>query len=134
MTSMTRKQDVQTSDRRRARLFAGVIALALAGSVWWPALALAQSKERIAVFSVGLDLVKVTVTVEDKGGRNVRDLSADEFVIREDGQVQSPQVFARAFDPGEDADLALDLAVLFDTSESMLDVLKLSQQAATRFL
>jgi Ca-activated chloride channel family protein len=88
----------------------------------------------MAVFSVGLEVVKVTVSVEDQARHNVRDLAAQDFVIREDGKPQKIQVFARAFDPGEDENLTLDLAILFDTSESMISVLKLSQQAATRFL
>ncbi len=133
MTAMTRETAPLTPGRVRS--VAPLVAFALlAAPAFAPPPALAQPKERIAVFSVGLDLVKVTVAVEDKAGRNVRDLSASDFVVREDGQAQAAQVFARAFDPGEDADLALDLAILFDTSESMLEVLKLSQQAATRFL
>lgn len=112
----------------------GPVAVLVAAALLAPQAALAQGRERIAVFSVGLDLVKVTVAVEDKAGRNVRDLMSVDFVIREDGKMQAPQVFGRAFDAGDDENLALDLAILFDTSESMLAVLKLSQQAATRFL
>jgi len=92
------------------------------------------SQGRVAVFSVGLDMVKVTVSVEDKAGRNVRDLTADDFQIKEDGRPQQIKLFARAYDPGENDALTLDLAILFDTSQSMIDVLKLSQQAAVRFL
>jgi Ca-activated chloride channel family protein len=114
---------------KRAYALASALAL-VAGS----ALGAAADRQRVAVFGVDLDVVKVTVSVEDKAGRNVRDLTREDFVIRENGRVQHPQVFARAFDAGHDENLALDLAVLFDTSESMLDVLKLSQRAATRFL
>ncbi|HLA76110.1 MAG TPA: VWA domain-containing protein, partial [Vicinamibacteria bacterium] len=43
-------------------------------------------------------------------------------------------LFARAFEPGQDETLSLDLGLLFDTSESMLKELRLSQEAAVRFL
>jgi Ca-activated chloride channel family protein len=43
-------------------------------------------------------------------------------------------VFARAVQPEDHADLVLDLGLLLDTSTSMLKELKLSQEAAVRFL
>jgi VWFA-related protein len=95
---------------------------------------LASAKDRIAVFSTGVEVVKVTVSVEDEARHTVRDLTAQDFVVREDNKQQKIQVFGRAFDTGPDENLALDVAILFDTSESMVSVLKLSQQAATRFL
>ncbi len=95
---------------------------------------LVGAKDRIAVFSSGVEVVKVTVSAEDDARRNVRDLTLQDFVVREDGKPQKISVFARASDQGPDENLALDLAMLFDTSESMVEVLKLSQQAATRFL
>ena len=91
------------------------------------------------VFRNTLDLVKVTVTVRDEEGRLVTDLAAEDFAIAEDGQPQVLDLFARAADP-EDGDqarekaLTLDLGLLMDTSSSMEPVLKLSQQAAIRFL
>jgi Ca-activated chloride channel family protein len=85
-------------------------------------------------FSADLDMVNVTVTVRDSQGRLVTDLSADDFVVREDGRPQVVDVFARSHEPGQDDVLALDLGMLLDTSTSMLEQLKLSQEAATRFL
>jgi Ca-activated chloride channel homolog len=86
------------------------------------------------VFSVGLDAVNVTVSVRDDKGNLVTDLQREDFEVWENGQRQDLQVFARAFEPGHEETLALDLGLLFDTSESMLEQLKLSQEAATRFL
>jgi Ca-activated chloride channel homolog len=86
------------------------------------------------VFSVGLDAVNVTVSVRDDKGNLVTDLRREDFEVWEDGQRQELQVFARAFEAGHDEALSLDLGLLFDTSQSMLEQLKLSQQAATRFL
>ncbi len=86
------------------------------------------------VFSAGLDAVNVTVAVRDARGRLVSDLKREDFVVREDGRPQEVLLFARAFEPGQDETMALDLGLLFDTSDSMLKELRLSQEAAVRFL
>jgi Ca-activated chloride channel family protein len=86
------------------------------------------------VFSSGLDVINLTISVRDAKGSLVGDLTADDFVISEDGRPQKIQLFAQAVDPRERAALALDLGLLLDTSESMLAELKLSQEAASRFL
>jgi Ca-activated chloride channel homolog len=86
------------------------------------------------VFSATLEMVKVTVTVQDQKGRHVTDLIPEDFVLLEEGRVQPLTICARSFDPGHDEVLALDLGLLFDTSESMAQALKFSQQAAVRFL
>jgi Ca-activated chloride channel family protein len=86
------------------------------------------------VFATDLDLVNVTVSVRDDDGRLVPDLGPDDFVVLEDGRLQTVQVFARAVQPEDHADLVLDLGLLLDTSTSMLKELKLSQEAAVRFL
>ena len=59
--------------------------------------------------------------------------------MTEDGRPQTIQLFARGMDEGQDTAaareaLALDLGLLLDTSSSMLKELKLSQEAASRFL
>ncbi len=94
----------------------------------------AQSGPPRPVFSAGLDAVNVTVAVRDEKGRLVSDLGRDDFTVWEDGRRQQVQVFARAYEPGQDETLALDLGMLLDTSESMLKELRLSQEAAVRFL
>lgn len=81
-----------------------------------------------------LDVVNVTVTVRDEDGNLVSDLEADDFVVKEDGREQALQVFAPAADPEEREELVLNLGMLFDTSSSMRDNLKLSQRSAIRFL
>ena len=99
-----------------------------------PAWALAGEKPPPPVFPADLDVVNVTVTVRDPAGHLVGGLHAEDFVVLEDGRPQAVQVFGRAVDPGHDEALALDLGLLMDTSQSMLHELKLSQEAATRFL
>jgi Ca-activated chloride channel family protein len=86
------------------------------------------------IFPTDLDVVNVTVAVRDSAGHLILDLREDDFTILEDGRPQRIQVFGRAVDPGQDETLALDLGLLMDTSQSMLQELKLSQEAATRFL
>ncbi len=89
---------------------------------------------RQPTFGAGVDVVHVTVTVRDAQGEIVRDLSAEDFDLLEDGRPQTAAVFGRAHEPGQDDILTLDVGLLFDTSRSMLNEIKLSQQAAARFL
>jgi len=109
------------------RTLAGGLALAVLAATAGP-------DDKTPVFGVGLDLVNVTVTVRDQRGGLVPDLTVDDFVIREDGRPEAIQVFAPATAPEERAELALNLGMLFDTSESMRKDLKLSQESAIRFL
>lgn len=92
------------------------------------------------VFAVETELVNLTLTVLDKAGNLVTDLEAQDFQVFEDGRPQRIEMFGRAQDGGLPLDprtnraLVLDLGLLMDTSESMVKELKLSQQAAIRFL
>jgi len=108
-----------------------LLALALSAP---PLPALAQPAPGRPVFPADLSAVNVTVAVRDQRGRLVSDLSREDFVVREEGRPQEVQLFARAFEPGQDEALALDLGLLFDTSESMIEDLRLSREAAIRFL
>ena len=90
-------------------------------------------------FPVGLEEVHVAFTVRDAKGNLVTNLGADDIEVTEDGRPQVVQLFARGTDDGQDTAaareaLTLDLGLLMDTSQSMLKELKLSQEAATRFL
>lgn len=95
---------------------------------------------RQPVFAVGTEMVNLTVTVLDKDGELATHLEAQDFQVFEDGRPQRLELFGRAQDGGLPLDprtnlaLVLDLGLLMDTSESMLKELKLSQQAAIRFL
>jgi Ca-activated chloride channel family protein len=72
----------------------------------------------------GVDLVPLTVTVTDRTGRYVPDLTAADFAVFEEGK---PQVLSHfASDP-----VALDVAFLLDTSGSMGATLPLAQKAAS---
>jgi Ca-activated chloride channel family protein len=83
-------------------------------------------------FRAGVDLVNVGATVTDRKGNFLNDLTADDFEILEDGQRQSVSYFAR----GDETVAAPELHVglLFDTSGSMGEDIKLARSAAVRFL
>jgi Ca-activated chloride channel family protein len=113
---------------------------ALAGLAVAAATGIAASRTESApvqqppVFPVGLDVVEVTVTARDEGGGLVSDLRPEDFALREDGREQEVLIFAPTSRPEEREDLALNLGLLFDTSESMRENLRLSQESAIRFL
>jgi Ca-activated chloride channel homolog len=99
-----------------------------------PVVALAADQ---SAFRGGVDLVTFGVTVTDRRGALVTDLSREEFVIIEDGRPQSLQQFApglSAEDP-DGASLAdLHPGLMLDTSGSMERDLRLARTAAIRFL
>jgi Ca-activated chloride channel family protein len=83
-------------------------------------------------FRVETDLVNFGVTVTDKRGTFLTDLTADDFEIFEGGKRQTVKYFTR----GDEAVAAPDLHVglLFDTSGSMGEDIRLARSAAIRFL
>lgn len=83
-------------------------------------------------FRAGIDLVNFGVTISDRRGNYITDLSAEDFEIVEEGQRQTITYFA----PGEEGASAPELhaGLLFDTSGSMGEDIKLSRSAAIRFL
>ena len=82
------------------------------------------------VFESRLSLVYVTVTVQDRDGRVVPDLPASAFEVREDGQPRPISVFSHPGDEG----VALEVALLLDTSGSMTAELQSAQRAALAVL
>jgi VWFA-related protein len=86
----------------------------------------------VPVFSAETGLVNVAVTVEDAQGRPVEGLTARDFVVAEDGRRQAIEMCARMGDGGPST--SLDVALLVDTSDSMLATLRRSQDVAVRFL
>ena len=84
------------------------------------------------VFRAGIDLVTFGVTVVDKRGDLVTNLTQDDFEIIEEGLPQKIQYFAR----GDDANQASEthLGLMLDTSGSMEADLKLARSAAVKFL
>jgi Ca-activated chloride channel homolog len=85
------------------------------------------------VFKAGIDLVNVAVTVTNKKGALIEDLTADDFEILEDGRKQDITYFAvgdRFEGPGPE----MHLGLLLDVSDSMEDDLPFTKTAAIKFL
>jgi Ca-activated chloride channel family protein len=105
------------------RIVAGAIAAGmLAGGGLW-----AQT------FRATVDLASFGVTVVDKKGVLVTDLTSDDFAIAEDSRPQQIKLFARG-DEAAASGPELHLGLLFDTSGSMEEDIKFSRSAAVKFL
>ena len=85
------------------------------------------------LFSSGIDLVDVGVTVLDRDGNLVTDLRAEDFELLEDGRPQEILYFSRSL-AGEAESVPLHLGVLFDASGSMERDDRFVKTAALRFL
>jgi VWFA-related protein len=72
----------------------------------------------------GVELVPLTVTVTDRVGRHVPNLTADDFAVFEEGQRQVVSHFAADHVP-------IDVEFLLDTSSSMQNNLPLARKAAS---
>ena len=122
-------------------------------AAWWAGDALEDSRTRsrpleprrrgaagdkslpAAGFTAGTEVVNLTVTVRDASGQLVSDLSPGR--LRRSSRTGGPRRSSsspRPSKPGQDEALALDLGLLLDTSESMAKEIKLTQEAASRFL
>jgi Ca-activated chloride channel family protein len=82
-------------------------------------------------FRSGVDLVTFGVTVVDKKGTLVTELSQEDFAVVEDGKPQTVDYFARG--EGESAS-ETHLGLLLDTSGSMDRDISLARGAAIKFL
>lgn len=132
---------MQIADERTRRNPCGRIGRRrpLAGTVAWLALslilslgALARGGQRPPEFRAGIDLVNIGVTVTDKKGHLVTDLTAADFEVLEDGKRQVVRYFAAG--DGNGPGPVLHLGLLFDVSESMDTEMAFVKTAAIRFL
>ncbi len=90
------------------------------------------SAQQIPVFRGGVDLVNLGVTVTDRKGNLIGDLTQDDFEIYEDGKKQAVRFFAAGLaGPG---DPRTHLGLLLDVSESMGDDIAFTKTAAIKFL
>jgi Ca-activated chloride channel homolog len=83
-------------------------------------------------FRTGIDLATFGVTVVDRKGEYLTSLNVEDFEILEDGQKQTIKYFARGTDLENGPEMHVGL--LFDTSGSMTEDIKLSRSAAVKFL
>lgn len=77
--------------------------------------------------SVNVDLVNVLFTVADKSGRFITNLRKDDFKVLEDDKPQSISNFSN------ETNLPLSVALVLDTSASIMARLKFEQEAAGEF-
>lgn len=120
--------------RRLALSFGSCVLAVVSAAVERPLRPSPEPTAQGPVFPAEVEMVNLTLSVRDEAGGLVSDLGADEFAVYEDGRPQRIALFARAVEPGNEDALALDLGMLFDTSESMIKELRLAQEAASRFL
>lgn len=77
---------------------------------------------------VNVNVVSLLATVHDRHGRLIDNLTASDFVLKEDGVPQQIRYFAR------ETDLPLTIGLLIDTSRSQTEVLEKERNASTTFL
>ena len=77
---------------------------------------------------VAVDLVNVNFSATDNNGRMITGLTAEDFVVEEDGRVQKIALFTR------ERELPLTLALLIDISPSVVPVFEEEKRAASGFL
>ncbi len=87
-----------------------------------------EKPEAAATLSVDVKVVTLPVTVRDKHGQIVRNLTKDDFVLEEDGRPQAIKYFS------QEANLPLTLGLLVDTSLSQRNVLDEERNASRSFL
>ncbi len=93
----------------------------------WGAFAAQQPQpQKTPTFSVESQLVQIFLTVQE-GSRRVTGLNISEFTLAEDGKL-------RPIDHMDSEQVPLQLALLLDTSESMTETLKETQEAAALFV
>jgi Ca-activated chloride channel family protein len=85
------------------------------------------------LFTSGIDLVHVDVSIVDDDGEPVGDLSPDDLEVYEDGELQQIRYVSRGLNTDTDR-LPTHLGVLLDASASMGKDERLAKTAAIRFL
>jgi VWFA-related protein len=78
--------------------------------------------------AVDVKVVTLPVTVRDKHGQIVRNLTKDDFVLRDEGQLQPIRYFS------QDSNLSVTLGLLVDTSLSQRYVIDQERNASKTFL
>jgi VWFA-related protein len=89
--------------------------------------------QQIPLFRGGVDMVNLGVTVTDKKGNLLTDLTSDDFEIYEDGKKQTVRFFSAGLTSGP-GDPHTHLGLLIDVSESMGEDIAFTKTAAIKFL
>jgi Ca-activated chloride channel homolog len=86
--------------------------------------------QQLPVFRAGVDLVNLGVTVTDRKGKLVSDLTVDDFEVFEDGKRQTVRFFGSSASPASE----MHLGLLLDVSGSMESEIGFTRTASIRFL
>lgn len=86
-----------------------------------------RAQDTATTIAVDVKVVTLPVTVRDKHGKIVRDLTKDDFTLQEDGRPQTIRYFS------QEANLPLTLGLLVDTSRSQTNVLDAERNASRGF-
>jgi VWFA-related protein len=87
-----------------------------------------RAQDAATTIAVDVKVVTLPVTVRDKHGTIVRDLTKDDFTLQEDGRAQTIRYFS------QEANLPLTLGLLVDTSRSQTNALDAERNASRSFL
>jgi VWFA-related protein len=118
-----------SSSLKRASLWTPVAYGLVAALIAFPGLGPSiRAQEAAASIAVDVKEVTLPVTVRDKHGKIVRDLTKDDFTLQEDGRQQTIRYFS------QEANLPLTLGLLVDTSRSQTNVLDAERNASRSFL
>jgi VWFA-related protein len=98
-----------------------LVALPRVGPSMW-------AQDAATTIAVDVKVVTLPVTVRDKHGKIVRDLTKDDFTLQEDGRPQTIRYFS------QESNLPLTLGLLVDTSRSQTNVLDAERNASRSFL
>lgn len=88
--------------------------------------ALAQEQEPPTI-KVEVDLVNILCSVRDKNGALIPSLQKEDFIVKEEGQDQRIQYFAR------ETDLPLTIGLLVDVSRSQQNLIEIERRTAAQF-
>jgi VWFA-related protein len=104
-----------------AVLIAALTSISGAGPLLW-------AQDPVSNIAVDVKVVTLPVTVRDKHGKIVKDLTQDDFTLQEDGRPETIKYFS------QEANLPLTLGLLVDTSRSQTNVLDAERNASRSFL
>lgn len=93
----------------------------------WLVVALVGASAYAQDFRVGVDTVRLSISLLDEEGRLVTDLPEENFTVFEDGVEQDIQYFVRG-------ELPLRMVILLDVSASMRQKIEMAQEAAVQFV
>jgi VWFA-related protein len=93
-----------------------------------PSMGQSAPDDAATTIAVDVKVVTLPVTVRDKHGEIVRSLTKDDFVLHDDGHLQTIRYFS------QDSNLPLTLGLLVDTSLSQRNVLDQERNASRTFL